>query len=73
MIDQVSVLLRAIRRWCRRIVAGKPMGAGTIDPKLLPPPQVTWPLVGLIHYVQRKQWAFETLKERLAANIPSRS
>jgi len=31
----------------------------------LPPPQVTWTLIGLLHYRQRKLWAWQVVRDRL--------
>jgi hypothetical protein len=38
----------------------------------VPPPQVTWTLLGLLHYRARKHWADRTLREHIAADIQRR-
>jgi hypothetical protein len=38
----------------------------------LPPPQLTWTLIGLTRYRQRKRWAWETLTNHLEADMRRR-
>ena len=35
------------------------------DRKHLPPPQITWAMLGLIRYRVQKRWAWNALKERV--------
>jgi hypothetical protein len=44
--------------------------AGTIPPPgRLPPPWISWTLLGLIYYLDRKLWAWETVCERLGPHV----
>jgi hypothetical protein len=57
-------MLNAIRRWHRSSEPETP-AAHIPEAGRLPPPQITWPLLGLIHYRQRKKWAGRLYKDRL--------
>src|SRR5262249_60614184 len=44
------------------VAAAPPVGA-------LPSPSLTWPLLGLLHYLLRKRWAWGVIRQRLRAQL----
>jgi len=60
MNRQLTAVLNCIRKW--KIATN---GPARICGKNLPPPQITWTMLGLIRYRVRKRWAWNVLKERV--------
>ena len=69
---RIKNVLDSIKRWhdSPKAVATETTTAGSLDGGNMPPPQVTWLLLGLIHYRRRKKWAW-SLYEQHRAQVPA--
>ncbi len=67
---QIENLLCRIARWYKSPADSVP--DVTVEAaRHLPPPQVTWTLLGLIHYYMRKIWAWKLFKKHLRSHVKS--
>ena len=60
MNRKLTAVLTRVRNW--KAVTNAP---ASTDRKHLPPPQITWAMLGLIRYRVQKRWAWNALKERV--------
>ena len=65
-------VLDVIDRWYRDPQEMTRLVRQTHPPRVTLPPQVTWALLGLLHYRGRKHWAFKMLKQQLPALVAQR-
>jgi hypothetical protein len=66
--DQFQALLSALRCGVERPADINPVLAGAVM-KLLPMPQLTWLLLGLVAYGERLRWAWQTVHQKLPDEV----
>ena len=69
MNQEIETVLGAIQRWHSAHGETGFINIDTTRCSRLPPPEITWSLLGLIHYRERKRWAWQTLASRIHAYI----
>lgn len=80
MHERFNVVLRFVevaelvtaRSLGERVLAAPLPPASTSAPDLFPPPELTWLLFSLMHYQQRKIWAFELFETRIKPKLPQK-
>lgn len=68
MYDQIRYVLDWIMHWHKTPGDAKPITSIDIA-RRLPPPEISWALLWLIHYRLRKIWAWRVFKERLRDRV----
>lgn len=69
MLEKLLTLMEAIRNVPDRVGDVGSCLEVPPDREAFPDPQVSWTLMGLVHYRQRKLWAWRVLRERLSAQL----